>query len=501
MGLTELLEGVRVIKLYSSMYGKMVLTQDLSVRSIQYDSRRVKRDDLFVAITGEQLDGHRFIDAAIGNGAIAVVMEDDAARPDSFFMHSGVVKIVVPDSRMALARMSANFYRHPSRRLRLLGVTGTNGKTTTTHLIKSVLEAAGEKVGLIGTIEYRIGNERVPATHTTPESLELNALLENMVEQGCTSAVMEVSSHSLAMHRVQALEFSAGVFTNLTQDHLDFHGTMDKYFNAKKTLFDILGTNAHAVTNVDDPRGLAMIRGTAASTLTYGVEGKADVTASGMSLSVEGTRFRVHYGSTAEDITSSLTGGFNVYNILAAYATGLALSISAGVIRSGIGALQSVRGRFEQIHSPQGWTAVVDYAHTPDALEHCLQTIRDIMSAEKPGKIITIFGCGGNRDRGKRPLMGGIASRLSDVVVITSDNPRHEEPECIIEEIRGGVVPGKTVYAETDRRTAIRKGLGLAGSGDVVLVAGKGHEDYQVIGDSKIHFDDREEVEAFLRSA
>lgn len=500
MGLSELLEGVRVTKLYSSMYGRMVFTQDLSIRNIQYDSRKVQRDDLFVAIAGTKADGHRYIDAAINSGAVAVVMQDESAWPDPYFMHSGVIKLVVPDSRIALARMSANFYRHPSRQLRLVGVTGTNGKTTTTHLIKSVLEAAGDKVGLIGTIEYRIGDERIPATHTTPESLELNALLAQMVERHCTAAVMEVSSHSLALHRVHGLQFSIGVFTNLTQDHLDFHGTMAEYFAAKKLLFDTLDASAYAVTNVDDPCGLSIVVQTAAKTLTYGIRGKADVAASEVSLSVQGAHFTVSYGAISGVVESSLTGQFNVSNILAACATGMALQISPDVIRTGIGALRSVRGRFEQIHSPQGWTAVVDYAHTPDALESCLSTIRRLMSAGKGGKLITVFGCGGNRDRGKRAMMGAIASRMSDMVIITSDNPRQEDPRAIIEEIRAGVVAGMNVHVEIDRREGIRIALGFAAPGDVVLIAGKGHEDYQVIGETKIHFDDREEVETFLRA-
>jgi UDP-N-acetylmuramoyl-L-alanyl-D-glutamate--2,6-diaminopimelate ligase len=426
------------------------------------------------------------------------VVDNDAAVSDYYFLHNAVTKVVVPDSRKALAIMSANLYGHPSRQLTLLGVTGTNGKTTTTHLIKSVLEAAGHKTGLIGTIEYTIGSDVIPATHTTPESLELNQLLSRMVLQGCTAAVMEVSSHSLAMSRVHGLRFATATFTNLTQDHLDFHGSMEAYLQAKKILFDGLSGEAVAVTNADDPHGDRLVRDTAAARLRYGVRQDADVRARDIHLTIGGSQFSVVHGGTRTSVSSPLTGRFNVANITAAYATGLALGISPETISAGIANLKSVRGRFEQIPSPSGWTAVVDYAHTPDALEHCLRTIRDLLPQDRPGRIITVFGCGGNRDRGKRPIMGNIASLLSDVTVITSDNPRHEEPASIIDDIATGVVQGSAVLREIDRRRAIREGLAMARPGDVVLIAGKGHEDYQAVGDEKHHFDDREEVERFI---
>jgi UDP-N-acetylmuramoyl-L-alanyl-D-glutamate--2,6-diaminopimelate ligase len=500
MVLLELLEGVPVIKLFSSMYGKMVLTQDISVHSIQYDSRKVGHGDLFVAITGMAVDGHAFVGSAIDRGAVAVVMQNDQTLPDPFFMHAGVVKIVVPDSRKALARMSANLYGNPSRKLRLIGVTGTNGKTTTTHLIRSLLEADGMKTGLIGTIGYMIGEESLPATHTTPESLELNELLALMVNKGCSAAVMEVSSHSLALSRVFGLEFSGACFTNLTQDHLDFHGTMDEYFKAKRILFEGLSPDACAVSNADDPYGKKNLEGTLARTLTYSRVGPADVQARDVRLGVAGINLSVTYKGRIQALESRLTGGFNVENILAAYTTGIGLGIDGKCIRTGISHLPVVRGRFEQIVSPAGWTAVVDYAHTPDALEKCLRTIRDLLSPEKPGRIITVFGCGGNRDRGKRPKMGRIASELSDITVVTSDNPRKEDPGTIIDEVMAGVRSGATVHREEDRRAAIGKALAMARPGDVVLIAGKGHEDYQVIGERKHHFDDREEVENVIRA-
>lgn len=500
MVLLELLDGVPVIKLFSSLYGKMVLTQDISVHSIQYDSRKVGHGDLFVAITGTAVDGHAFVESAIGRGAVAVVMQRDEALPDPYFMHAGVIKIVVPDSRKALARMSANFYGHPSRKLRLVGVTGTNGKTTTTHLVRSILEADGMKVGLIGTIGYMVGEESLPATHTTPESLELNELLALMVQKGCTAAVMEVSSHSLALSRVFGLEFSAACFTNLTQDHLDFHGTMEEYFKAKHILFEGLSPEACAVSNADDPYGNRILEGTAARTLTYSRTVPADVQLRDVHMSVAGMKLSVAYNGKTRELESRLTGRFNVENILAAYATGIGLGIAEKCLGTGISRLPAVRGRFEQIVAPAGWTAVIDYAHTPDALEKCLRTIRDLLPAEKPGRIITVFGCGGNRDKGKRPKMGRIASELSDVTVVTSDNPRKEDPGTIIDEVMAGVRGGATVQREADRRAAIKKALAMARPGDVVLVAGKGHEDYQVVGEQKNHFDDREEVETFIRT-
>ncbi len=499
MRLAELIEGVRIVKLFSLSFGRMVLTQDVTVSGIQYDSRKVRRGDVFVAIRGTAVDGHRFIADAINRGAIVVVVEDDAAVPESLFMHAGVIKILVEDSRRALAQMAATFFGHPSRRLMLVGVTGTNGKTTTTHLIRSVLEAGGMRVGLIGTIEYLIGDERITATHTTPESLELNMLLAKMADRGCTAAVMEVSSHSLAMNRVYGLEFHAAVFTNLTQDHLDFHGTMEAYFAAKKILFDTLPAGSWAIVNSDDAAGTRIAAGTQAQVVTYGLGDAVTVSAVDTTMNVRGMTLTLRHGRSRQPVRSALTGRFNLSNILAACATGVALKIPDARIAEGVASVRQVRGRFEQIVSPKGWTAIVDYAHTPDALENCLRTIRELIPPGGGPRVITVFGCGGNRDRGKRPIMGGIASGMSDLTFVTSDNPRNEDPGAIIDEILKGVLPGKAVHREPDRRTAIRAALREAHPGDVVLIAGKGHENYQVIGESRTHFDDREEVEAFIR--
>jgi UDP-N-acetylmuramoyl-L-alanyl-D-glutamate--2,6-diaminopimelate ligase len=498
MTLSKILADVRVSKMYQTMYGQMVVTHDVEVGRLCYDSRMVERADLFVALRGSTADGHRFLQNAVHQGAKVVVIEDDAALPDSLCMHTGVVKVVVPDTRVALAQMSANYYHHPSRNLTTVGVTGTNGKTTTTHLVKAILESDGSSAGLIGTIEYRIGNERIPATHTTPESLELNQLLARMVGAGCRSAVLEVSSHALDQHRVDGIGFSAAVFTNLTQDHLDYHGTMDRYFEAKSILFRELPRESCAIVNLDDPYGSRMCDLTKARTVTYAMTGNADIRLENMSLSLQGTTLTISHGGERTTVRSRLIGQFNVSNILAAFGTGVGLGIPAATIQKAIESVPPVRGRFEHITSPDGWIAIIDYAHTPDALEKALTAIREIFGAGGNGKIISLFGCGGNRDKSKRPRMGRIASERSDVTIITSDNPRNEDPDEIIRETAAGVVPGKTLIIEADRERAINRALEGAKRGDVILIAGKGHEEYQVDQNGKHHFNDREIVEQFL---
>ncbi|MBM4161888.1 MAG: UDP-N-acetylmuramoyl-L-alanyl-D-glutamate--2,6-diaminopimelate ligase [Ignavibacteria bacterium] len=500
MRLAQLLDGVLVTKLFQITYGRFAVTHDVEIRSLQYDSRKVQRGDCFVAIRGTGADGHRFVGAAINSGAAAVVLENDAALPESIFLHAGVIKIVVPDSRKALALMSANYYGHPSHHLTMVGVTGTNGKTTTTHIIRSILEAAGQNVGLIGTIEYNIGSQVIPASHTTPESLELNQLLARMVESGCSSVSMEVSSHALHQYRIHGLQYNAAVFTNLTQDHLDYHGSMGEYFEAKKLLFDGLPEGSCAVTNADDEWGWKILGSTRARQIAYGVNATADVQARDIQLSLNGTSFTIWYRDESTLISSPLVGRFNVYNILAAFSAGIALELSTDAIATGIADVKSVRGRFERIPSPRGWTAVIDYAHTPDALEKCLQTIRDVLPEANRGRIVTVFGAGGDRDRTKRPLMGSVVGSLSDLVVVTSDNPRTEDPQRIMDDIIKGIPSGVTMTREVDRRTAIEAALRQAKPGDVILIAGKGHEDYQVIGEEKIHFSDREIVEEVIRS-
>lgn len=495
MTLSEVLNGVAVSKMFQTMYGKMVVTHDVKISGVQYDSRKVQKENLFVAIRGTGSDGHAFLSYAIANGAKVIVVEDDQAIPDSLCMHQGVVKIVVGNTRKALARIAANYFDRPADSMSVIGVTGTNGKTTTTYLIKQMLEADNRNtVGLIGTVEYAIGNETLPATHTTPESLELHRLFAQMKQKGCTHVVMEVSSHALHQHRVYGIPFAAAVFTNLTQDHLDYHGTMEEYFNAKKVLFDSLDEHAVAVTNVDSEFGTKIVEGCKAKVVTYGMSNSATVQATNVSVSMNGFTATVN----GESVSTKLVGRFNIYNFLGAYAVMRGLDIAVQEKETVYSKLIAAPGRFDQIQSPNGWTAIVDYAHTPDALENCLQTIRDVLPPERMNKIITVFGAGGDRDRTKRPKMGAVAERLSDVIIVTSDNPRTENPDEIIDDIFEGITEKEKAMREPDRKRAIVKGLSMAKQGDVVLIAGKGHEDYQVIGREKKHFSDKEEVVKFI---
>jgi UDP-N-acetylmuramoyl-L-alanyl-D-glutamate--2,6-diaminopimelate ligase len=499
MRLSQLLEGVTVSKLFQTMYGHMVVTHEVEICKVQYDSRKIRRSDCFVAIKGTASDGHTFIQSAINQGARVVVLQDDTILPDPLCMHAGVIKVVVPDSRKALAIMSANYFGHPSKKLKFVGITGTNGKTTTSHLVKAILEAGGEKVGLVGTIEYKIGEQIIPATHTTPESLELNELFAMMVEKNCTSVSMEVSSHALDQSRVHGVDFDVAVFTNLTQDHLDYHVTMEHYFEAKKILFTDLKPSNCSVINIDDRWGVKLLGSIEAKKISYGINLAADIFAKEIKLSINGTTFVVSNGQRECTVSTPLIGKFNVYNVLAAYAAGEALGLSQEQILSGIKELKNVRGRFERIASPAGWTAIVDYAHTPDALENCLKTIHDVLPKNNRGHIITVFGAGGDRDKTKRPLMGRIAGDYSDMVIVTSDNPRTEEPETIIDDVLRGITRHASVLREVDRRTAIERAIKGAQRGDVILIAGKGHEDYQIIGKEKKHFSDREVVENLLK--
>ncbi|MEX2189938.1 MAG: UDP-N-acetylmuramoyl-L-alanyl-D-glutamate--2,6-diaminopimelate ligase [Bacteroidota bacterium] len=499
MKLSPLLDGVRVIKLFQTMFGRMVVTHDVEVNGLQYDSRKVSRGDCFIAIRGSGSDGHAFLQDAASRGASVIVVEDDAAIPDSLCMHLGVIKIVVGDSRKALALMSANYYGHPSRKLTMIGVTGTNGKTTTSHLIRSLLSAAGQETGLIGTVHYQFGKKTIPASHTTPESLELNRLLVQMVDEGCTSVCMEVSSHALDQSRVHGIDFDAGVFTNLTQDHLDYHQTMEEYFLAKKKLFDSLPSDAWTIANRDDEAGKTILAASGGRTLSYGFDAQSDVRAANADFSMNGTQVSIEYKGAATEIRSPLVGRFNVYNILASFAVGAALELSAEDIRKGIEQTVFVKGRFEKILSSAGWTVIVDYAHTPDALEKCLRTIHEVLPKQGRGKILVVFGAGGDRDSTKRPLMGSIAAELADICMVTSDNPRTEDPDRIIADILQGIRQREGVFVEPDRRKAILRALSLARYGDVVLIAGKGHEEYQILGNEKIHFSDREIVEEFLQ--
>ncbi len=456
------------------------------ITGVTYDSRRVEPGQVFVALKGAHADGVTFAREAIARGAAAVVSEGplppDVQAPWA----------TVEDARLALALIAAAFYRHPSSEMQVVGITGTNGKTTTAYLLASIFEAAGIHCGLIGTVGYRIGEEMREASHTTPEATDVQRLMREMVDRGCGACAMEVSSHALSLRRVDGTTYAAGVFTNLTRDHLDFHADMEAYFQAKRRLFEMLPPGAPSLINLDDPRGAALAD-IGARPVTYAVSRPADITPGPLSFSLEGLAFDVRTPRGAVPVRSSLVGRPNVYNILAAVSAATALGVSFDAIERGVTALAGVPGRFQVVSSPKDeFTVVVDYAHTDDALRNLLETARPLTR----GRLITVFGCGGDRDRTKRPLMGAVAGRLSDLVVITSDNPRTEDPARIIEEIQRGITAdtrrdsGQRCLAIADRGEAVAAAIELARPGDVVLLAGKGHEKYQIVGDRSIPFDD-----------
>jgi UDP-N-acetylmuramoyl-L-alanyl-D-glutamate--2,6-diaminopimelate ligase len=460
---------------------------DAVVTGVAYDSRRVTPGQVFVALRGQQADGSDFARQALERGAVCVLAEQPApaaAGPGSWLQ--------VRDGRLALALVADAFFGHPSGEMKVVGITGTNGKTTTAYLAASMFEAAGIACGVLGTVAYRIGNEVREATHTTPEAPDVQALLREMVGKHCGACAMEVSSHALALRRVDGIEFAAGVFTNLTRDHLDFHGDMETYYQAKRRLFDMLPESAPALINADDPRAVSLAEASRRP-VTYGINRPADISPGPLSLSIDGLSFDVRTPRGTLRVRSSLVGRPNVYNILAAVSTATALDLSFDAIERGIASLKGVPGRFEVVStSGDGITVVVDYAHTDDALRNLLDTARPLAQ----GRLITVFGCGGDRDRTKRPLMGAVAGRLSDLIVITSDNPRSEEPSRIIDEILRGITPdtrrdgGQRILTIVDRRAAIARAIELARPGDLVLIAGKGHEKYQVIGGQVLPFDD-----------
>jgi len=484
---------------------------ETAVRAIAYDSRRVEKGDLFVAIRGTRQDGELFVEDALRRGAVAIVSES------SPLTETGAVWVRVSDSRRALARLAANFFHHPSTRMQLIGVTGTNGKTTTSLLIESILKEAGHPVGVLGTLAYRWGDQVLKAPMTTPESLDLQRLLHSMLQDGVSHVVMEVSSHALALGRVRGCNFAAALFTNLSQDHLDFHVDMESYYQAKSILFlEHLGHSEQpgiAVINRDDPFGFRLIEATGAEVWSYSVERRdARVWVKSAELTPAGIRAELFTSEGPLRIRSPLIGRLNLYNLVAAATTALALGEGRDSIEEGLARVSRVDGRLERVEIPEsaGFQVVVDYAHTPDAMVKALTCLRE-MTAKR---LIVVFGCGGDRDRSKRPLMGEAAARLGDLVIVTSDNPRTEVPERIIEEIVKGVRLSKTPFFEPsrmtgvmhgytvveDRRDAIQKALAWARPGDVLFIGGKGHETYQIIGTEVFPFDDREVVRDFFRS-
>ena len=464
-----------------------------TINGIDYDSRRVEAGHVFVALKGQHADGTVFARQAVDRGAIAIVSENAAPAGIS------LPWLTVSDARLALALLASAYYRHPSREMQVIGITGTNGKTTTAYLVASIFDAANVRSGILGTVAYRIGDELREATRTTPEAPEVQGLLREMVDRGCGACAMEVSSHALSLKRVEGMSFAAAVFTNLTRDHLDFHEDMEAYFQAKRHLFEMVPPAAPSLINLDDPRGAAL---TAAGgrPVTYAINRAADVTPGPLAFSLEGLRFDVRTPRGTIRVRSTLVGRPNVYNILAAVSTAIALGLPFDAIESGIESLDGVPGRFQVVSGAKDEvTVVVDYAHTDDALRNLLETARPLAQ----GRLITVFGAGGDRDRTKRPLMGMVAGRLSDVIVVTSDNPRSEDPARIIEEIQRGITAdtrgpstqagregSQRIFAIVDRREAIAKAIEVARPGDLVLIAGKGHEKYQVIGDRVLAFDD-----------
>lgn len=470
---------------------------DIAIAGLTQNSRQVLSGYLFVAIRGEKTDGHLYIDDAVRAGAAAVVCEEA-----DFPVH-GAAKIVVPDSRVALARLADAFYGHPSRALGVIGVTGTNGKTTVTYLVRAALHRAGIEAGLIGTIEYRVDGRTIPADRTTPDPVLINSLLAEMVARGCGAAVMEVSSHAIDQKRVEAIDFDVAVFTNLTQDHLDYHGDLDSYLDVKARLFSSLVEHEgdawpkRAVVNADDPGSSRIIQAAGVPVITYGLERTADVSAGNVQLDSRGCRFVARTLHGEVPVAMRLIGRHNVSNALATLAVGVAFDLNLDAVVAGIGDTTCVPGRLEFIDNDRAITVVVDYAHTDDALRNVLTSLREITA----GRLITVFGCGGDRDPGKRPKMGAVVNELADVAVVTSDNPRSEDPEAIIAQILSAFGDGDSPVVEVDRRVAIERAIALARPGDTVLIAGKGHETYQQFRNQTIVFDDREVAREILAAS
>lgn len=476
MKLSNLLSGVELLQ---------NTAQNPDITNIAYDSRRVCPGSLFVCIKGFETDGHRYIESAIQNGAAAILAQDEV-------MADAVPVIRAKDTRMALAQIAANFYDHPEKKLNIIGVTGTNGKTTVTTLIKSVLEFSGKTVGLIGTNENMIGSQVIPTERTTPESLELFSLFDRMVKAGIEYVVMEVSSHSLILHRVFGITFAAGVFTNLTQDHLDFHETMENYYEAKRLLFNICQVG---IVNHDDAYGKRIIKSASCPLVSYSVDEASDFQARDLRVSSRGVIFDLPAEDKILNIRLGIPGKFSVYNGLAAFSTCVALGIAPEKVAEALLVAKGVKGRAETVYTRTDYTMIIDYAHTPDGLENIISTIRDFAQ----GRVVTLFGCGGDRDPIKRPIMGEIAGKLSDFCIITSDNPRTEDPMAIIHQVEEGMKKTDCAYTVIEnRREAIGYAMKNAQPGDCILLAGKGHETYQIIGKEKRHFDEREVIAEFL---
>lgn len=482
---------------------RWVREADREVKGLAYHSARVRPGDLFVAVPGFRDDGHNHLEEALQRGAGALLVQDPERLPSSLPEEVGV--LAAEDSRSAMALAADRFHGHPSGRLRLVGVTGTNGKTTTTFLLESIFRAEGMRTGLLGTVTYRIDGEEIPVSRTTPEAPDLQAILSDMVAAGVEAAAMEVSSHALDLHRVDGCEFAVAIFTNLTQDHLDWHGSMEGYYRSKRRLFlpppgSFISTGAAAV-NLDDPWGGRLLEEMEGKGFTFGAVQPGDLRGKLLESDLHGSRVELSHGGSGLDFRTSLVGKFNLYNMMAAASAALLLGLDLEKAVEGIQACRGVPGRFQPVEEGQDFAVIVDYAHTPDSLAQAIRAAREISR----GRVIAVFGCGGDRDRGKRPLMGRYAVELSDHVVITSDNPRSEDPLAIISEIEKGItgLPDSDRRggheAVEDRREAIRRALSLARTGDVVLIAGKGHESGQIFADRTVPFDDHQVASELLR--
>ena len=483
MILNELLSAIQPIEVLGRT--------DIEINNIHFDSRKVGKGDLFVAQVGTAVDGHTFIDGCVANGAAAVVLSNRTYLPSA---SNDVTYILVDNTDRALGLMASKWFGEPSKQLTLVGVTGTNGKTTIATLLYKHVRALGHKAGLLSTVINYIEDEEVAATHTTPDALELNGLLRRMVDAGCEYAFMEVSSHAIAQERVAGLDFDGALFTNLTRDHIDYHKTFDNYRDTKKRLFDGLKSEAFAVTNRDDKNGLVMTQNCKASVYTYSTRSLADYKAQILEEGFDGMMLSIN----GKEVFVPLVGRFNVSNLLCIYGAALNLGFDELDVLRVLSTLKPVNGRFEAIRSPKGWTAIVDYAHTPDAVDNVIQTIREIK--KEGARLITVVGCGGNRDKGKRPMMAQIAKRGSEQLILTSDNPRDEEPQDILKDMTDGLNEDelRSTLVIEDRAAAIQTACTIAQSGDVILVAGKGHEDYQIIKGVKHHFDDHEVVRKYI---
>ncbi|WP_456044687.1 UDP-N-acetylmuramoyl-L-alanyl-D-glutamate--2,6-diaminopimelate ligase [Veillonella sp.] len=473
--------------------------QNVSIQDITADSRAVKPNSLFIALDGATVDGHNYIDKAVAAGAVAVIVSKPVAISDD------VCVITVVDTRQAMMTCVPYFFDYPANRMRMIGVTGTNGKTTTTHMIRHILKAQGHKVGVIGTVHIMIGDTSYPIHNTTPDVVDLQHILHQMVQENVEYCVMEVSSHALALGRVSGVEFDTAVFTNLTQDHLDFHKTFENYLAAKCKLFEQVSAsnqvkdNKGAVINIDDSYGHRVMEKTTAPTITYSTLGKGTLNASDVHMSTKNSQYTVNYKGESYPVSMNTTGLFNVYNTLAAIGACLQEGISMEAIDTALKTFSSVPGRFELIEEGQDFAVVVDYAHTPDGLQNILETAKAI----KENRIIIVFGCGGDRDATKRPIMGRIAAEYGDKIYVTSDNPRTEDPVQIVKDVEVGVKEalrdGTSYEVIVDRREAINHAIHDAKAGDIVIIAGKGHENYQILKNETIHFDDREEARKALK--